>query len=66
MRWLVARLAALSMRRRRLHGSKCPWRRGFRAIVVAEFPLHRGRELLRRRGYIRIDIQPLLVFGGGV
>jgi len=33
-------------------------------MVVAEFPFHRGRELLRRRGFGRINIQSLLVFGG--
>ncbi|KAF2798697.1 hypothetical protein K505DRAFT_405029 [Melanomma pulvis-pyrius CBS 109.77] len=33
-------------------------------MVVAEFPVHRGRELLRRHGFGNIDIQSLLVFGG--
>jgi adenine phosphoribosyltransferase len=33
-------------------------------MVVAEFPIHRGRELLRRRGIGRANIQSLLVFGG--
>ena len=33
-------------------------------MVVAEFPVHRGRELLRQRGFGRINIQCLLVFGG--
>ncbi|KAL8916515.1 MAG: hypothetical protein Q9172_006277 [Xanthocarpia lactea] len=33
-------------------------------MVVAEFPAHRGRELLRQRGLGRINIQSLLVFGG--
>ena len=33
-------------------------------MVLAEFPLHRGRELLRQRGYGRINIQSLLVFSG--
>ncbi|KAI0107932.1 hypothetical protein F4776DRAFT_415262 [Hypoxylon sp. NC0597] len=33
-------------------------------MVVAEFPAHRGRELLRRRGYGGVNIQSLLVFGG--
>ena len=33
-------------------------------IVVAEFPVHRGRELIRQRGFGRINIQSLLVFGG--
>jgi adenine phosphoribosyltransferase len=35
-----------------------------RIMVVAEFPAHRGRELLRQRGFGRIDIQSLLIFGG--
>ncbi|KAH8893054.1 phosphoribosyl transferase domain protein [Thozetella sp. PMI_491] len=33
-------------------------------MVVAEFPFHRGRELLRRRGFGRVTIRSLLVFGG--
>ncbi|KAI9894046.1 MAG: hypothetical protein M1814_004816 [Vezdaea aestivalis] len=33
-------------------------------IVVAEFPAHRGRELLRQRGFGRVCIQSLLAFGG--
>lgn len=33
-------------------------------MVVAEFPIHRGRELLRQRGFGRVSIQSLLVFGG--
>lgn len=33
-------------------------------MVVAEFPVHRGRELLRRQGFGRTNIQSLLVFGG--
>ncbi|KAF2454375.1 phosphoribosyl transferase domain protein [Lineolata rhizophorae] len=33
-------------------------------MTVAEFPVHRGRELLRQRGFGRINIQSLLVFGG--
>ena len=33
-------------------------------MVVAEFPVHRGRDLLRQRGFGRINIQCLLVFGG--
>ncbi len=33
-------------------------------MVVAEIPVHRGRELLRQRGFGRINIQSLLVFGG--
>lgn len=35
-----------------------------RIMVVAEFPIHRGRELLRRRGFGRINIQSLLIYGG--
>lgn len=33
-------------------------------MVVAEFPIHRGRALLRRRGFGSISIRSLLVFGG--
>lgn len=33
-------------------------------MVVAEFPVHRGRELLRRHGFGGANIQSLLVFGG--
>ncbi|KAI1814186.1 hypothetical protein GGS20DRAFT_549726 [Poronia punctata] len=33
-------------------------------LVVAEFPLHRGRDLLRRRGFGQVNIESLLVFGG--
>ena len=33
-------------------------------MVVAEFPVHHGRELLRQRGFGRVDIQSLLVFDG--
>jgi adenine phosphoribosyltransferase len=33
-------------------------------MAVAEFPIHRGRELLRRHGFGRVNIQSLLVFGG--
>ena len=33
-------------------------------MVVAEFPVKRGRELLRQRGFGRINIQSLLIFGG--
>jgi adenine phosphoribosyltransferase/phosphomevalonate kinase len=32
--------------------------------TVAEFPSHRGRQLLRRRGFGKVQIQSLLVFGG--
>jgi adenine phosphoribosyltransferase len=33
-------------------------------MVVAELPVHRGRKLLHQRGYGKINIQSLLVFGG--
>ncbi|KAI9674242.1 MAG: hypothetical protein M1829_003789 [Trizodia sp. TS-e1964] len=33
-------------------------------MAVAEFPVHRGRNLLRRRGFGRANIQSLLVFDG--
>lgn len=33
-------------------------------LVVAEFPKHRGREVLRQRGFGRVRVQSLLVFGG--
>ncbi|GAB1315514.1 Phosphoribosyl transferase domain protein [Madurella fahalii] len=33
-------------------------------MVVAEFPVHRGRELLRRHGFGGVSAQSLLVFGG--
>jgi adenine phosphoribosyltransferase/phosphomevalonate kinase len=33
-------------------------------MVVAEFPLHRGRELLHQRGFDLVNVQSLLVFGG--
>jgi adenine phosphoribosyltransferase len=33
-------------------------------MVVAEFPVHRGRELLRRHGFGGVKVQSLLVFGG--
>ncbi|KAH6603207.1 hypothetical protein Trco_007982 [Trichoderma cornu-damae] len=33
-------------------------------MVVAEFPFHRGRELLRRRGFGRVGVQSLLVLAG--
>ena len=35
-----------------------------KVMVVAEFPVHRGRELLRQRGFGRAMIQSLLVFDG--
>jgi adenine/guanine phosphoribosyltransferase-like PRPP-binding protein len=33
-------------------------------MVVAEFPSHCGRELLRSRGFGKVLVQSLLVFGG--
>ena len=33
-------------------------------MTVAEFPVHRGRDLLRRSGYGEVGVQSLLVFGG--
>ncbi|ODM20085.1 hypothetical protein SI65_05071 [Aspergillus cristatus] len=33
-------------------------------MVVAEFPVHRGRELLRLHGFGGVNVQSLLVFGG--
>lgn len=33
-------------------------------MAVAEFPVHRGRELLRQRGFGRVNIQSLLVIDG--
>ncbi|KAK3374234.1 phosphoribosyl transferase domain protein, partial [Lasiosphaeria ovina] len=33
-------------------------------LVVAEFPLHRGRELLRQHGFGRVSVTSLLVYGG--
>jgi adenine phosphoribosyltransferase len=33
-------------------------------MVVAEFPIHRGRELLCRRGFGRVDVRSLLTFNG--
>ncbi|KAI3320117.1 hypothetical protein HD806DRAFT_507745 [Xylariaceae sp. AK1471] len=33
-------------------------------MVLAEFPVHRGRELLRQRGFGRVNIQSLLIYGG--
>jgi len=33
-------------------------------VVVAEFPVHRGRELLRQRGFSRVNTQSLLIFDG--
>ncbi|KAI1453465.1 hypothetical protein F4805DRAFT_443284 [Annulohypoxylon moriforme] len=33
-------------------------------VTVAEFPAHRGREMLYRRGFGGIDVKSLLIFGG--
>ncbi|KAL7820895.1 hypothetical protein V8C26DRAFT_419191 [Trichoderma gracile] len=33
-------------------------------LVVGEFPVHRGRQLLRRRGFGRVNVRSLVVFGG--
>ena len=33
-------------------------------MVVAEFPIHRGRELLRQRGFAQTNVQSLLVYNG--
>ncbi|KAI1765254.1 phosphoribosyl transferase domain protein [Hypoxylon sp. FL1150] len=33
-------------------------------MTVAEFPVHRGREELRKRGFGRVNIQSLLVYDG--
>jgi adenine/guanine phosphoribosyltransferase-like PRPP-binding protein len=33
-------------------------------MTVVEFPAHRGRELLRRRGFGRVNIRSLFVYGG--
>jgi hypothetical protein len=33
-------------------------------MVVTEFPAHGGRNLLRQRGFGKVNIQSLLVFGG--
>ncbi|KAH8434459.1 uncharacterized protein LDX57_012106 [Aspergillus melleus] len=35
-----------------------------KVMVVAEFPVHQGRKLLRRFGFGAVNIQSLLVFGG--
>ena len=32
-------------------------------LTVAEFPVHRGRDLLRQSGFGRVGVQSLLVFG---
>ena len=34
-----------------------------RVLIVAEFPVHRGRDLISRFGFGRVDVQSLLVFG---
>ena len=33
-------------------------------MLVAEFPVHRGREMLRQHGFGMVNVQSLLVFGG--
>ncbi|KAL0929562.1 phosphoribosyl transferase domain protein [Colletotrichum truncatum] len=33
-------------------------------MTVAELPVHRGRALLRQRGFGKVNVQSLLVFGG--
>jgi adenine phosphoribosyltransferase len=38
--------------------------RDISVMVVAEFPVHCGRELLRKRGFGNVGVQSLLVFGG--
>jgi adenine phosphoribosyltransferase/phosphomevalonate kinase len=35
-----------------------------RVMVVAEFPVHCGRRLLHQRGFGKVNVQSLLVFGG--
>lgn len=35
-----------------------------KAMVVAEFPVHRGRHLLHQQGFGGVTVQSLLVFGG--
>jgi hypothetical protein len=44
-------------------GRECGLVDNISVMVVAEFPAHRGRELLRQCGFGRISIQSLLVFG---
>ena len=38
--------------------------RDISVMVVAELPVHCGRELLRKRGFGNVGVQSLLVFGG--
>jgi adenine phosphoribosyltransferase len=33
-------------------------------MLVAEFPVHGGRDMLRKRGFGKVQVQSLLVFGG--
>ena len=33
-------------------------------MVVAEFPVHRGRQVLCQHGFGRVNVQSLLIFGG--
>lgn len=37
---------------------------GVAVLVVAEFPVHRGRELLRSYGFGGVRVHSLLVYGG--
>ncbi|KAF5879108.1 putative phosphoribosyl transferase domain protein [Botrytis fragariae] len=39
-------------------------RKDIRVMVVAEFPIHSGRESLRQEGFGEVRIQSLLTFGG--
>jgi adenine phosphoribosyltransferase len=38
--------------------------RDISVMVVAEFPIYCGRELLRKKGFGNVGVQSLLVFGG--
>lgn len=38
--------------------------RNISIMVVAELPIHNGREMLRKKGFGEVSIQSLLVFGG--
>ncbi len=33
------------------------------AIVVAEFPVHRGRQMLREQGFGTVNVHSLLIYG---
>lgn len=39
-------------------------RGSIRVMVVGEFPIHRGRELLRQHGFGGVNIESLLIYGG--